>query len=305
VLEFSAHDLDAAEPLYKRAIDIFERRGARDHLVYALALSNLGALYSTRDQVEPARAQFEHAIEMYRAYHPDHPQRLMPLQGLASLALRSGDATHAVEYYEQVQRGMAATYAADSPQLLSVDYNLALAYRSAKQPARAQAVLDELIARTLAPGKESWMLAARALDSAATLADDRKDYPASIALRERALAALSHTDDPATRALVLKQLGQSRRVMHRPDLAIAPLEEALAYVEKHAEDAYDIGIVRYNLALALWESGRDRPRSIELAKLAADDLAKAKTGDELQHYRDTINQFLRARGGTAAPVSRP
>jgi tetratricopeptide (TPR) repeat protein len=297
VLDFTAHDLEAAERGYQRAIEIFERRGATDHLVYALALSNLGAVYSSRDHIDQARTYFERALAMFDAHHREHPQRLMPLQGLASLALRSGDAVHAVEYYERVRDGMAATYAADSPTLVTAEYNLTLAYRAAKQPAKAQELTDALIARALAPGKEQWLIAARALDSSATLADDRKDYAAAITLRDRALAAIAHIDDFGTRAMIEKQVGVGYRLMKKSELAIAPLERALAYYETHSEDDFDRGTTRYHLAFALWESKRDIPRALALAKLAADDLAKAHTGELLPHYRDELARLLKSTGG--------
>jgi tetratricopeptide (TPR) repeat protein len=197
-----------------------------------------------------------------------------------------------VHYYEQVREVSAATYAAESPALAMADFNLALAYRSAKQHARAQAILDPLIARMLVPGKESWMLAARAIDLSGTLADDRRDYRAAIALRERALAVLSHVDDPANRAYVQMHVGETYTRMKRPDLAISPLEAALAYYAARSDEPYESGVTRYLLAKALWESGRDRPRSMALAKQADDDLARAKSGDELQMFRDEVDRFL-------------
>ncbi|MGE5187277.1 MAG: protein kinase domain-containing protein [Acidobacteriota bacterium] len=292
-LAFGMHDLAAAEQSYQRAIDIFERRGLRDHVVYALALSNLGAVYSSRDDVTRAQQLFERADEMFAKYHPKHPQRLFALQGLASLAERRGDADHAVRYYEQVRDATYATYAADSPQLSIVDFNLALSYRLAKQPAKAQQLLDRMAARALAPGNEQWVLAARALDLSATLADDRKDFAAALALRDRALAAVAHADDAETRAMIERALGETQRMDHHPELAVAPLEHALAYYTAHADDPYEVGLARYAYAMALWESGRDRARAIVLAKQAAADLAKAQSGDELARYRDELAAFLR------------
>jgi tetratricopeptide (TPR) repeat protein len=217
----------------------------------------------------------------------------MPLQGLASLALRTGDTAGAVMRYEQVRDAMAATYAPENPALLVADYNLALAYVGATQPAKAQAVLDELIARALTKGKESWMLAGRGLDLAAQLADDRKDYRAALAFTDRALAALAHQDDATERALVLRHVGEIDRHAGKPALAIAPLEQAVQAFGADP-DAYDIGTTRYHLAFALWDSGHDRKRAIEVARQAVADLAKAQSGDSLQDYRDKLAVFVAA-----------
>jgi serine/threonine protein kinase len=292
-IAFAEHDWPTAEATYKRVIDILERKNLREQINYALALSNLGAVYSSLDDNARARRYFEAALASFDAHHPKHPQRLMPLQGLASLALRTGDTAGAVMRYEQVRDAMAATYAPENPALLVADYNLALAYVGATQPAKAQAVLDELIARALTKGKESWMLAGRGLDLAAQLADDRKDYRAALAFTDRALAALAHQDDATERALVLRHVGEIDRHAGKPALAIAPLEQAVQAFGADP-DAYDIGTTRYHLAFALWDSGRDRKRAIEVARQAVADLAKAQSGDSLQDYRDKLAAFVAA-----------
>ncbi len=295
-LEFTTHDLDAAERDYHRAIEIFERLGARDHVVYALALSNLGALYSQRDDPALARPEFERALAMFDQYHPAHPQRQMPLQGLASLALRAGDAEQAIRYYGQVRDVIAATYAGDSPTRLIVDYDLALSYHDAKQPARAQEVLDTMITRALEAGKEQWTLAARALDLSAQLANDRGDLGAALALSERALAAIAHVDDPATRALLQRQLGEIHLKMKHPELALPPLEDSVAYFAAHSDDNYDVGMAHFRLASALWSSGRDRTRALALARQAADELAKSTSGAGLAGNRADVAKFLKDHG---------
>jgi tetratricopeptide (TPR) repeat protein len=295
-LAFGQRDLPRAEQHYRRVLEIFERRKQTDQLTYALATSNLGAVYSQREDLANARAHFERATALFESHHATHPQRTFPLQGLASIALRTGQPALAADYYARVRDLMVGTYAPESPALLTVRYNLALAYHDMKQPARAQPELDELIARTLTPGKEQWMLAARALDLAAQLADDRKDFSASLALIDRALAASAHTKLPAERALLLRHAGEVHRRRGQPAAAIAPLEQALALFEADPEpDPYDIGATRYHLTFALADTRRDPARTVALAKQAAADLAKAKTGEALVAYRAKLATFLRGR----------
>jgi eukaryotic-like serine/threonine-protein kinase len=290
-LAFAEHDLAAAERSYKRVIEILDKRNQADQLTYALALSNLGAVYSSRDDVAQARSYFERALAKFDAHHASHPQRLLPLQGLASLALRAGDTALAVRYYGDVRQTMAAIYAPENPSLLIADYNLALAYVEHKEPAKAQAVVDELIARSQTPGKEQWVLAARGLDLAALLGDGRKDYKASLGFVQRALAAIAHVDNANERALILRHLGEIHRNLHQPAVAIESLEQAIKDFGTDS-DPYEIGSARYHLAFALWDSGRDNARAIEVAKQAAADLAKAQTGDALAQYRATLAKFL-------------
>ncbi len=292
-IAFGEHDLATAERTYKRVIEILDKRNLRGQITYALALSNLGAVYSSRDDNAQARMYFERSLAMFEAYQPTHPQRVMPLQGLASIALRTGDKATAVRYYEQVRAAMTATYAPEHPSLLVASYNLALAYVGNKQPAKAIELLDGLVARASTPGKESWVLATRGLDLTSQIAAARKDYAAALVLAERALAAIEHVDSKVERALVLRHIGEIHRHMKKPALAIAPLEDAVrAFDDK--TDAYDIGATRYHLAFALWESGRDRKRSLEIAKQAQADLARAQTGEALVPYRAALAAFVEA-----------
>lgn len=288
---FAEHDWATAEQTYKRVLDILERRKLTGQITYALALSNLGAVYSSRDQMKPARESFERALASFDANHPKHPQRLMPIQGLASIALRTGDTALAVQRYAQARDVLATTYAPEHPLLLVCDYNLALAYVGNKQPREAQPVLDELIARASTPGKESWVLAARGLDLRAQLAD-HTNPKAALALTDRALAALSHTQELGERALVLRHVGQLHRDMKQPALAIAPLEEAVKDYDT-SSDAYDVGSTRAHLAFALWDSGRDKARAVEIAKQAAADLARAETGENIAQWRANVDTFIR------------
>ena len=157
-------------------------------------------------------------------------------------------------------------------------------------------MLDELIARASTPGKENWVLAARGLDLSAQLAD-HTNPKAALALTDRALAALAHTQELGERALVLRHVGQLHRDLKQPALAIAPLEEAVKDYDA-SSDAYDVGTTRAHLAFALWDSGRDKPRAIEMAKLAAADLARAETGENIAQWRANVAAFVKAH---AAP----
>lgn len=296
-LAFTERDLATAERVYMRSVDILEKRNAREHYAYALALSNLGAVYSERNEIEKAEGFYKRSLAMFDTHHPTHPQRLMPLQGLAGLALRVGDATRAIPFYVQIRDQRAATYAPEHSLRLAADYNLALAYRSAKQNDDAAKILAGLATNALQPGKEQWTIAARALDLQGTLASDRKDYAASLAFRERALAAVAHVPESTDHAFYNRHLGETYVYMKKPDRAIAPLEAAITTFEKRAGDIYDLGTSRFLLGRALFESGRDRKRAIELMKQADADLAKAKGDAALAVNRRNIERYLKKYGG--------
>ncbi len=295
-LAYAERDFTAAETSFQRAIDIFELRGVREHIGYALAQSNLGAVHSERAQLAKAKTFYTTALATFDRHHPTHPQRLMPVQGLASIALREGRPAEAIPFYVQIRDARRATLAPEHPSVLAADYNLALAYRANKQPAETAKILETLAANAQKPGSESWLIAARALDLMGTLAADRKDRANAIALRERALAALAHVDLPVERAYLLIHLGHARLMNKQPELAIAPLEEALTALLAHEGDAYDLGTLRVTLARALLDSNADRKRAVEVMRQAAKDLAAARTGEALAAYRDTAAKWLRKHG---------
>jgi len=284
---FAGRDLPAAARAFGRAAQIFERQQLLDQVAYPLALSNLGAVALARDDAVAARPHFERALAVFATHHPDHPQRVIPLQGLASIALGRDDAAQAIAYYGEARAAIAATYAPASPALSVVELNLALAYRVANQPARAQALLDGVVAR------DQPRLAARALEQAALLADDRHADAAALALRERALAA--GTDD---RAWTLLGIGDNcRRLGHRAR-AIAALEEALAAYEAQPDDPYPLGLARYRLARVLWDADRDRRRALALARAAREAFERAHSGTHLPALRAEVASWLRARQKT-------
>jgi tetratricopeptide (TPR) repeat protein len=299
-LAFTEHDLATAQRVFERSISIFEARHAEENYAYALALSNIGATYSERGESAKAETYFTRSLAMFDKYHPTHPQRLMPLQGLAGLALRHGNATAAIDYYVQIRKLRAATYAPEHPMVLAADFNLAIAYRVAKQRAKAEEILADLAARALTPGKESWVVAGRALDVLGALAVDRKDRPASVALHERAVAAISHVPDTAEHAYVLRNLGESYLFARRFKDAVPPLDRALAYFTTHQGGPYDLGVTRTFLALAHDGLG-DRRRAVDIAEQASIDLAKATTGEGLDVERRNIARFLKVRASLRKP----
>ena len=288
------HDLARAERVFERAIAIFERAQATDQISYALAVTNLGVTYMDREDLAHAQTQFERARDAFAAHHPAHPQRITPLQGLGSIAFERGDLATAIRYDREAVDAIAATYAADSPDLSIAEYNLALAYAQAKQPDDAQKLLDRITARSLVTGHEQWMLASRALDLSALLAVQRHDLAGGLALRERAAVVIEHAGSPAERAYVLRQLAGSHLDMNHPELAIAPAEEAVRYVDAHPDNPYDAGCAHYTLARALWDAGRDRPRALELGRRAEAEFAKATGGMNLDLLRRKLAAWLHA-----------
>jgi tetratricopeptide (TPR) repeat protein len=293
-LAFADHDLAAAQKIFDREVSIFEAHHAEEHYAYALALSNLGAVYSERGEVATAERFFTRSLSMFDAHHPTHPQRLMPMQGLAAVAMRRRDMARAVSLYRQVRDLRAATYAPEHVLVLGADYNLALAYRNNKQPAEARALLADLATRAQTPGKETWIVAGRALDTLGTLAQSKQTRAGrleAVAYSEQAVAAMAHVPETAEHAYVKGHLGERYIHAKRFEDAVTTLEAVLAYHTAHHGSLYDIGATRALIALAMLGGG-DRDRCFDLAAQARDELAKARSGEDLERHRANIARML-------------
>jgi len=295
-LELDQNKLDLARQNFERAVKLFEDAGLVGERALGLALNNAAVVYMRSGDVAHARPLFERARTLFATYHPDHPQRVLPLQGLASLALDLDDYRTAVRFYEESLAVIESVYGKEAEARLVVLYNLALAYQRLGDRDKALALTDELIARAQHPGRESWAMVANALDAQASVADDRKDATRSVALRERALAALDKDDRPVTRAWIESQLGASLLKLREQGRAIRYLERAVAYYAKDQTDRYTSAIARFALARALWDGGRDRPRALEVGKAARDDFTAATAGMDLAKLRTEVASWLRKRG---------
>ncbi len=95
-------------------------------------------------------------------------------------------------------------------------------------------------------------------------------------------------------AYPLTGIGQTLVERGRPEEAIAPLERALALRTGEAIDPFDLGDTKLALARALWDSNRDRPRAVELARGARQ--AYIDAGPERSEAKDFVEAWLKQRG---------
>ena len=295
-VEMADNHLEVAREKFGRAVAIYEARSLTSDRTYALALSNIGASWMRTGDYQRARPLFERARDLFAAHHPEHAQRVIPLQGLAGVALEAGDLPLAIRYYGEALVIIEKVYGKDSPQRATALYNLSLAYKRLPDPAKADAALVEVIAISQLPGREAWPMVASALDVQADLASAGGDLTIAISLRLRALAALDHGDQPRTRAWIEQQLAYSYRKAHDNAQAVQHYERAVAYFESDRSDPYILGGSRFGLARSLWDAGIDRKRARMLATDAVADLAAASSGEHLKELRVEVVKWLAARG---------
>ena len=295
-VDHAARQHDAAREHWARAIAIFEGRNALNDRALALALSNTALSWAEQGDVAKARPLYERARDLFAQYHPDHVQRTIPLQGLASVALETKDYRAAIAAYDDALAVIERAYGKEDARRTTVLYNLAIAYERLPDLDKALALTDEIIAQSQHPGREDWSMVAYALDMQATIAETTRAWPRVIALRERALAALDHKDDPNVRAWLDLEIGRVMRSAGQIAKSIPHLERAVAFYSRDRIDLYAVGTSQYWLAKSLWETGGDHERALELARAARSDLAAVKSGLNLDIHRKQVADWLAKHG---------
>ena len=96
---------EEAEPLYHRALEIWERVLGPDHPNTASSLNNLAALYDSQGKLTEAEPLFRRALEIReRVLGPDHPDTALSLNNLAVLYKAQGKLTEAEPLYRRAWR---------------------------------------------------------------------------------------------------------------------------------------------------------------------------------------------------------
>ena len=94
-----------AEPLYKRALSIWEKRQGPTHPDVAYALNNLGVLYYVQGRHEEAKPLYERALVIReQALGPEHPDVGQSLENLADLYQKMGDLEKVIDYAARAKK---------------------------------------------------------------------------------------------------------------------------------------------------------------------------------------------------------
>ena len=95
----------AAEPLYRRALAIYEKVLGPEHPKTALSLNNLAALLSTKGDTAAAEPLYRRALAIdEKTLGPEHPDTASSLNNLASLLLDKGERTDPLRLARQAAK---------------------------------------------------------------------------------------------------------------------------------------------------------------------------------------------------------
>jgi tetratricopeptide (TPR) repeat protein len=120
-----------AEPLYKRALGIYERAVGPDHPDVATGLNNLATLYEAQGRYEEAEPLYKRALGIYeKAVGPDHPNVARSLNNLAELYRVEGRYEEAEPLYSRALALKEKALGPDHPYVATGLNNLATLYEA-------------------------------------------------------------------------------------------------------------------------------------------------------------------------------
>jgi tetratricopeptide (TPR) repeat protein len=249
-------NLESKIAYYRRALDIWERTLGPDHPLQAMSLNNLGLDLARQGKHEEARLHLERALEVWEsALGPEHPFVDVALGNLGAQLLWQNEYDEARPYLER-----------------------SLALREKEH------------------GREHWEVAnALTLLGYTWLGKGDLRQAQEHFARALPMAEKTHGSEHPDVAHALAGLGLTFLAKREPTQAVALLERALLIYEKEDPDdstAGNLPSARFSLARALWETGKDRRRAVELATQAQDGY-----GIGFRIQRAEVEAWLAKHGG--------
>ncbi len=231
-----------AEPLYQRALAIWEQSLGPDHPDVASSLYGLANLYSDQGKYSEAEPLYQRALAIWeQSLSPDHPDVAYPLNGLASLYSEQGKYSEAEPLYQRALAIWEQSLGPDHPDVASSLYGLANLYFDQGKYNEAEPLYQRALAireQSLSPDHPD---VASPLYGLASLYSKQGKYSEAEPLYQRALAIWEQSLGP-----------------DHPDVAYPLNGLATLYFD---QGKYSEAEPLYQRALAIWEQslGPDHP----------------------------------------------
>jgi tetratricopeptide (TPR) repeat protein len=277
LVRFSEGKREEALEHMQRALGLLEKLHGPDHPRVAVMYNNLGGVQSGMGMLQEALASNETALGIRQTVlGPDHPDVATSYSNLGRLLTDLGRYDEALERFEAalaiMDEALGERHSKRISTLLAVGNTLKL--KGDLEQARAK-LERALVLREETAGK-SHPHVATALTNLGELLNDQGEFEEALSLFERAQrirdAAFEKKPQHPHHSYSLTGMGRSLLGLGRARRAIAPLERAISIREARKGKAGRLAETRFALAQALWETGRDQARAIELAKKAREGL---------------------------------
>jgi tetratricopeptide (TPR) repeat protein len=251
---------DDSKAMYELSLRIDEATFGPEHARVAISLMNLGALLDARDRADAAVPLYTRALAIQRkASGDDHPELAMVLHNLGLAELHLGKSDLALTRFREALRILQAALPADHVNLSMPMLGIGDALLDQRRPVEALAQYQQ------------------ALDLQA------KVYPA----------------DSLDLAYALQGIARASLEAGRIPASLSAAERLVAVYAKDGGDPDNRALAEFALAQAMWAAGKDRARSLELARGARQVLERSadRSLATLQKAQRELAAWLGARGG--------
>lgn len=286
-------ELDQAQAAYRRALTIAERAYGSHHPYVAAALNRLASVAVARGDPLAAEAPLRRALEIRQGLlGPNHPHVAISLITLGNVLTARGEPESG---YESHRRALIILEERPKPNLSNVAIALigmATAAIDLKRLDEASRFLDRALKLQTAAFGDNHPRVAATVFNQGILYKEQRRFDLALESYSRALAIWRRLDEksPTKLAAALTGIGHVLTELGRPDEAVGPLEQALAFLEKQANGPGPLARTRYRLARAL-EARGEPDRARQLGRLAVDEFRQASA-----RYRALLDEAVRWLG---------
>jgi tetratricopeptide (TPR) repeat protein/predicted Ser/Thr protein kinase len=257
----------------QQALELMEKIHGPNHPRVAVLYNNLGGVQSGLGKLQESLASNEKALGIRQTVlGPDHPDVATSLSNLGRLLADLGRYDEARDRFEAALRIMDEALGERHSKRISTLLAIGNTLRFKGELEQSRIALERGLLLTEQTAGEKHPDVATALTNLGETLHDQGEFEAALSRFERARkirdAAFEKKPQHPHHAYSLTGMGRSLIGLGRPRRAIAPLERALSIRETKKGKAGRLAETRFALAQALWETGRDRTRAIELAEKA-------------------------------------
>ena len=265
-------DYARAEPLYRRALETYEKVPGSESNVAAV-LNNLGGLYAAKGDYARAEPLYQRAFAIHeKASGPDHPSVANVLNSLAALYAAKGDYARAEPLLQRALAAFEKALGPDHPNVAFLLNNLADVYRERGDYVRAEPLYQRSLSiREKALGPDHPNIA-YSLNNLAVLYQSKRDFAKAEPLLQRSLAVLEKALGPGhpTVAAALSNLADLYRETGEYDKAVPLYQRSLAALEKAFGPGHpDVATPLSNLAVLYSEKGENELAEVYFQRVLA------------------------------------
>jgi tetratricopeptide (TPR) repeat protein len=238
-------------------------------------------------KVDESTAQMKRALAILeRAYGPQHPMIATLLGNLGKNLAMSGRFDEAMAAYDRAMAIVKAVHGPKHAQVAVLHARRGVLLRRQRKNLEGLSEFQAALAIDQASDPDGAATGRDLLDIADCLAsldrldEARRTYERALAVLEKALGA-----NDMELAGPLAGLGAIELELKHTSAAVVALDKAVALLDD-TDTSVDASGIRFDLARALWDSGRDRSRARKLAERAEHDLSASQDENRLRLLPD-------------------